>query len=80
MPFLRLSVCGGGVMSNATQHLKAGWSVYSKRCGRVGGFDGLIVERRGSGYQVLDPKTGKTFQRDHYDLIAQQTEVSDHQS
>lgn len=43
--------------------------VYSKRCGCVGGFDGVIVEPRGSGYQVLDPKTHKTYQRDHYDLI-----------
>jgi hypothetical protein len=61
-------------MSNATQILKAGWRVYSKRCGMVGGFDGIVVDRRGSGYQVLDPKSGKTYQRDHYDLIARQTE------
>lgn len=67
-------------MSNATRTLKAGWRVYSKRCGNVGGFDGIVVEPRGSGFQVLDPKTGKTYQRDHYDLIAQQAEASDHQS
>jgi len=43
--------------------------VYSKRCGRVGGFDGVIVERRGNGYHVLNPKSGSVYQRDHYDLI-----------
>lgn len=47
-----------------------GEHVYSKRCGRIDGFDGIIVEPRGAGFQVLDPKTGKTYQRDHYDLIA----------
>jgi len=67
-------------MSNATRTLKAGWRVYSKRCGKVGGFDGLIVERRGSGFQVLDPKTGKTYQRDHYDLIVQQAQESEQSS
>ena len=43
--------------------------VYSKRCGRVGGFDGIIVCSRGNGYQVLNPKTGNTYQRETYDLI-----------
>ena len=47
----------------------AGEQVYSKRCGRVDGFDGVIVGPRGNGYQVFDPKTRKTYQRDHYDLI-----------
>ena len=48
----------------------AGEKVYSKRLGRIGGFDGIIVEKRGNGYQVLDPKTGDVYQRDHYDLIS----------
>lgn len=61
-------------MSDATRTLKAGWRVYSKRCGMVGGFDGIVVERRGSGFQVLDPKSGKTYQRDHYDLIVTKDE------
>ena len=43
--------------------------VYSKRCGGVGGFDGVIVEPRGDGYQVLDPKTGIVYQRYLYDLL-----------
>jgi len=43
--------------------------VYSKRCGLVAGFDGIVVCSRGNGYQVLDPKTGKTYQRETYDLI-----------
>jgi len=43
--------------------------VYSKRCGGVSGFDGIVVCSRGNGYQVLDPKTGKTYQRETYDLI-----------
>jgi len=67
-------------MSNATRTLKAGWRVYSKRCGKVGGFDGVVVEPRAGGFQVLDPKTGKTYQRDHYDLIVQPSQESEHQS
>lgn len=47
----------------------SGDQVYSKRCGRIGGFNGLVVEKRGNGYQVLDPKTGATYQRDFYDLL-----------
>ena len=43
--------------------------VYSKRCGSVGGFDGIVVEPRGNGYQVFDPKTGNVYQRDRYDLL-----------
>ena len=46
----------------------------------VGGFDGIVVERRGSGFQVLDPQSGKTYQRDHYDLIVLQVQESEHQS
>lgn len=47
----------------------SGNPVYSKRCGNVQGFDGIIVSARGRGYEVLNPKNGLTYQRDHYDLI-----------
>lgn len=43
--------------------------VYCKRVGIVGGFNGFIVEPKGNGFQVHDPKTGKTYQRDKCDLI-----------
>ncbi len=49
--------------------LNPGDQVYSKRLYPVGGFDGVIVEKRGNGYQVLNPKTGNVYQRDDYDLI-----------
>ena len=67
-------------MTNATQQLKAVYRVRSKRIGRVDAFEGLVVDRRGNGYQVLDPKTGMTYQRYHYDLTVKQPKVSDQQS
>ncbi len=58
-----------------------GDQVYSKRCGGVSGFDGLIVAKRGNGYQVLNPKTKTTYQRETYDLIPlAKTKALEHQS
>ena len=54
---------------NRTITFTPGNPVYSKRCGRIRGFDGVVVSPRGNGYQVLDPKTGNTYQRERYDLI-----------
>lgn len=54
---------------NTPAVLDPGTEVYSKRCGRIGGFDGIIVERRGNGYRVLNPKTKNTYQREPRDLI-----------
>lgn len=48
---------------------KTGERVYSKRCAPVAAFEGIIVSPRGAGFQVLDPKTGKAYQRDTWDLI-----------
>lgn len=48
---------------------KTGDRVYSKRLGRVGGFEGKIVGARGSGFQVESDTSGNIYQRDHYDLI-----------
>jgi len=48
---------------------KEGEKVYSKRISNIGAFHGTIIGARGSGFQILNPKTGNTYQRDRWDLI-----------
>jgi hypothetical protein len=56
-------------LSRRDHEFKSGDKVYSKRCGMVAGFDGVVVAPRGGGFQVRDEKTGNVFQRDRCDLI-----------
>lgn len=50
------------------QPLRPGMTVRSRKVGGIKSFIGIVTERRGNGYQVLNPQTGKTYQRDRWEL------------
>lgn len=47
---------------------RPGATVRSRKVGRIKSFIGIVTERRGNGFQVLNPQDGKVYQRDGYEL------------
>lgn len=57
-------------ISDDAKRFVIGQRVYSKRCGRIGGFTGEVIALRGGGFQVRSDADGEVYQRDRWDLMA----------
>lgn len=56
---------------------KPGATVRSRKVGGIKSFIGIITERRGNGFQVLNPQDGKVYQRDRWELSIETASVKE---